>query len=139
MSTTATPSSSHSRGNKGPGRAPIASSSRSSAGEADGLGLEELLEALHAVLAADTTLLVAAEGRLDAEPLAAVDPDRSGAQLAGDGDRTVERRAHDGSRQAVHRVVGDAHRVGIGVERQHDEDTAEAPVLGARGAAVDSG
>ena len=53
-------------------------------GEADGLGLEVLLEAGDAVLAALAALLVAAERRVGAEPLAAVDRDRAGADAAGD-------------------------------------------------------
>ena len=66
---------------------------RGSGGEADGLGLEVLLETGDAVLAALAALLVAAEGRVGAEPLAAVDRDRAGADPAGDAERAVERAA----------------------------------------------
>src|SRR3981081_1818451 len=52
-------------------------------GQADGLRLEVLLEALHAVLPAEPALAVSAERRVGAEPLAAVDRDRSGAGETG--------------------------------------------------------
>src|SRR5437870_610218 len=94
----------------GPGEAPLARTAcRASARNADRLGLEVLLEALYAVLASEAALLVAAERRVGGEPLPAVHRQSTGTDAPCDRHRALERRAVDGARQPVARVVGDAH------------------------------
>src|SRR5579885_1627384 len=71
-----------------------------------GLGLEELLEAVPAVLTAVAGLLVAAERSVGVER-AAVDLDLAGADLAGHRLRPLGIAAPHTTGQAVRRVVGD--------------------------------
>src|SRR3546814_15898988 len=72
------------------------------------LGLEELLEAVHAVLAAVARLLVATEGSGRVER-PAVDLDLAGADLLGDLLGTLSVGAPHPAGEAVGRVVGDLH------------------------------
>src|SRR4051812_15396753 len=69
--------------------------------------LQVLLEAGDAHLAADAGLLVAAERRVRAEPHAAVDRERAGADAAGHRLRPREVGRVDRAREAVRRLVGD--------------------------------
>src|SRR5262249_14644885 len=118
------------RGRSGPSRLALP-------GQADYLGLEVLLEALLAVLAADAALAVAAEGRVDVEPHAAVHRHRPGADAARDAERALLRRAVHGAGEAVDRVVRDAHRVVVVLVGDHAEHGPEDLLLRDRHARVD--
>ena len=89
------------------------------------LDLEVLLEPGAAVLAADSALLVAAERDLGARVDAAVDDHRAGADLAGDGLRTLAVARVHRARQPVDAVVGHAHRVVVVLVRQRHEHRPE--------------
>src|SRR5262245_50638227 len=101
-------------------------------GQRDHLGLEVLLEALLAVLTPEPALAVAAEGRVDVEPHAAVHRQRAGADAARDRERALLGGAVHGAREAVDRVVRDAHGVVIVLVGDHAEHGPEDPLLPAR-------
>ena len=103
------------------------------------LDLEVLVEARHAVLAADAAVLVAAEGQVGAVRGAAVDAEATGADALGHGERVLDRAGEHATGQAVLAVVGDAHRVVLVVERDDHEDRAEDLLLGDRHGVVDVG
>src|SRR5690606_22151857 len=99
----------------------------------DRLGLQVLLEARHAHLAADAGLLVAAERDGRAVPAAAVRADRPGARARGHRAGAVGAAVHR-ARQPVRGVVVNADRVVVAVVRHDHEHRAED--LLARGAGV---
>src|SRR5262245_24544763 len=103
--------------------------SRLLARKPDHLGLQVLLEAHQAVLAAHAALAVAAERRVDVEPHAAVGRDGSRADPAGDRERALLVRRADRAGEAVDRVVRDPHRVVVVLERDQAEHWAEDLLL----------
>src|SRR5690625_1010341 len=76
-------------------------------GVGDGLGLQVLLEAGHAHLAADAGLLVTAEGHVDGVPQAAVDAEGAGADRTDDALDACGVTAPHRPGQPVGRIVGD--------------------------------
>src|SRR5882757_9779999 len=86
----------------------------------DGLGLQVLLEALDAALPADTTVLVAPEGRVGAVEHPAVDAERARSNAARDVHASLHRPRYDRAREAVGAVVGDADGLVVVVERKDD-------------------
>jgi len=76
------------------------------AGNVDSLDLEVLVESLLAVLAADTALLVAAEGKLGAGSTVLVDPDSTSLEVLGDVEGSVERLGVETGSETVLGVVG---------------------------------
>ena len=105
---------------------------------ADGLGLQVLLKALDAALAADAAALVAAERRVGAVEHAAVDAERAGPDAPGDRHAAFGRPRHHRAGQAEGAVVGDPHRLVVVVERQHHQHRAEDLLLRDRRAVVDA-
>src|SRR5487761_2213873 len=81
------------------------------------LGVE--LERMHAALAADAGLLRAAERGAQVAQEPAVDPADADFDFRGDAVRAREIGGPDGGREAVLRVVGEAHRLLLGGERVH--------------------
>src|SRR5262245_7632403 len=100
-----------------------------SSGRSDQLRLEILLVAHASVLAPEAALAVAAEGRVDAEVLAAVHGDRSGAEPAREPQRAGLVRSGDRAREPVARVVGDADGVVFVLVGNDAEHRAEDLVL----------
>lgn len=90
-----------------------------------GLGLRVSRQARLAELAADTTLLDAAEGDPDVRVVGRVDPDHAGLDARRDAVRELEALAEDGGAQAVRRVVGHAHGLVLRLERRDDDERPE--------------
>src|ERR1700722_12679906 len=76
----------------------------------DGLDLQVLFESRYTHLTADTTLLVAAEGRVGRKEIRAVDIQSAGADAAGHAQRPLGA-TDDRARQSVNRIIGDAHGI----------------------------
>src|SRR5205823_12448365 len=91
------------------------------------LGVE--LERMHAAFTADTGVLRSAKGRAKVAQEPAVDPADSHVDLGGDavGPRKVG--CPHGRGESVLRVVGHAHRFGLGVEGLHVTTRAEDLLL----------
>src|ERR1700710_868176 len=102
------------------------------------LCLEILLEAREPHLPADSGLLVAAERHVRRIPDAAVDVHGADAHPRGDARGALLVRREHRARQAIWRVVGDAHGVVVAVVRDHREHRAEDLLAGHLGVVVES-
>src|SRR5205807_3449380 len=103
------------------------------------LHLEVLVEPGDAVLSPYPALLEATERYVGAVGPAAVDIQCAGADSAGYTERPVERAGVHRATEPVHALVGDADRVVVVLERDHDEHRAEDLLLGDRHRVVDVG
>src|SRR5690606_33583305 len=109
--------------------APPVPGRRRLASELHRLDLEELLEAVLAVLAPVAAVLVAAEGRVRVEG-PAVDLDLAGADPAGEGLGPLRVGAPHAAGQAVDRVVGDSGGVVLVLVADDRQDRPEDLLLG---------
>ena len=87
-------------------------------------------EALGAQLTTDARLLVATEGPLRVDEVEVVHPHRAGAHAVGDALGTLDVGGLHAAGKAVDRVVGDGHRLVVGLERDHAQHRAEDLLLG---------
>ena len=97
--------------------------------DADSLRLSVVSQSVLAQLAADTGLLVAAEGQLVVKGVVGVDPDGAGAERARDLDGGVEVLGVHGGGEAVGGVVAELDGLLLGLELSDRADRAEDLLL----------